>query len=550
MVNDYTEMLKHTRMRLRFVRTFLMGIMTLTICCTANAQSVAAGQKMIYYERYKTAIRIFDDLVKVNPRDAEAAYWLGQCYLMQPKPAVSTAKQVWSAALQSNAGNGLLTAAMGHIDLLENRNSEGQAKFESALGSSNGKDAELLMAIARANIDARAGDYTYAIDILNRALAIKNAKKVNIYILLGNAYRKLIDGGNADKSYRSALEIEPQNGLAWIRLGKIYQTQKNYEIMLEYYNKSVQGDPAFAPGYLELYNHYSFRDVNLAKEFLDKYIANSDQDCNTDLFAADYLFRAGKYSEAITRSGELANGKCATEIGTRLKMLNAYCYDRLGDSVAAKREIDAFMQAEDPAKILGSDYEIAAKVTAKFPGSEVKAIEYCNKAFETDTAGRLGYLMQLIDLYKKTGNGELVAATWDRLFTVKPRPSNVDLYNRAMAHLTVKHYTLSDTLWQQYKEKYPDQVYGYTYRIKCNEAQDTSMALGLAVPHLENMIAFAQRDTVKYKNQLISALYKLVVYHLNIRKDKPKAAEYLTQYLLYDPSNEEARKTLQKLKGG
>lgn len=535
-------------MRLTFWQKIYATASLLIASVQLQAQTIAAAQKLMYYERFKSAITMLDGMTKANPRDAEAAYWLGQCYLMQPKPDVNTAKQVFTQALQQNAGNPLLSAAGAHIDLLENRTGEAKTKFDGLLAA-NPKDADLMLAIGRAQIDAKGGDYNAAIEIINRALTLKNVKKASAYILLGNAYRKLIDGGNADKSYRSALETEPQNGLAWIRLGKIYQTQRNYEIMLEFYNKSVAGDPAFAPGYLELYNHYAFRDVNLAKEYLDKYIANSDADCNTDLFAADYLFRAGKYSEAIQRSKELANGKCASEIGTRLKMLNAYCYDRLGDSIAAKQEIDQFMQTEQPSRILGSDYEIAAKVTAKFPGSELKAIEYCNIAFESDSAGRLGYLLQLIDLYKKTGNTEQVAGAWDRLFTVKPKPSNVDLYNRALAHLTAKHYTLSDSLWQQYKEKYPDQVYGYTYRIKCHEAQDTSMQLGLAVPHYENMIAFAQRDTVKYKNQLISSLYKMVVYSLNIKKDKPKAIEYLTQYLLYDPNNEEAKKTLQKLKG-
>jgi Flp pilus assembly protein TadD/TolA-binding protein len=522
---------------------------TVLLACTSYGQSLEQAQKMMYYERFKSAITMLDGLVKADAKNADAAYWLGQAYLTMPKPDMAKAKTVFEQALQSNPGNGLLTAAMGNIDLQENRAGDATAKFTAASAAA-GKDANILLAVARANIDAKTGNYQYAIETINKALALKSVNKATAYILMGNAYRKLIDGGNADKNYRNALDADPKNALAYVRLGKIYQTQRNDEVMLDNYNKSVEVDPAFAPGYLELYNHFSYRDVNKAKEYLDKYIANSDADCNTDLFAADYLFRSGKYAEAITRSGELAAGNCGKEIGTRLKMLNAFCYERLGDSVNAKKNIDEFMQVEEPAKILGSDYEMAAKVTAKFPGSELKAIEYINRAYETDSAGRLGYLIQLVDLYKKTGNADAVAATWDRLVVVKPRPSNVDMYNRAMAHMAIKHYTLADSLWQQYKDKYPDQVYGYTYRIKCNEAQDTSMALGLAVPHYENMVAFAQRDTVKYKNQLVSALYKLVVYYGNIKKDKPKSIEYLTQYLLYDPGNEEARKALQKMKGG
>jgi Flp pilus assembly protein TadD len=525
----------------------LSVVLFLTI--SSFGQTLEQAQKMLYYERFKTAVSILDGLVKADARNADAAYWLGQAYLTMPKPDVAKAKAVFEQAMQNNAGNGLLTAAMGQMDLLENKTGDATAKFTAATAAA-GKDANILLAVARANIDAKAGNYQYAIETINRALTLKSVNKTMAYVLLGNAYRKLIDGGNADKNYRNALDADPKNALAYVRLGKIYQTQRNDEIMLDNYNKSVEVDPAFAPGYLELYNHFSYRDVNRAKEYLDKYIANSDADCNTDLFAADYLFRSGKYAEAIARSTELANGNCGKDIGNRLKMLNAFCYERLGDSVNAKKNIDEFMQVEDPAKILGSDYEMAAKITAKFPGSELKAIEYINKAYETDSAGRLGYLVQLVDLYKKTGNADAVAATWDRLMVLKPRPSNVDMYNRAMAHMGIKHYTLADSLWQQYKDKYPDQVYGYTYRIKCNEAQDTSMTLGLAVPHYENMVVFAQRDTVKYRNQLISALYKLVVYYANVKKDKPKSIEYLTQYLLFDPNNEEAKKTLQKLKGG
>jgi hypothetical protein len=124
---------------------------------------------------------------------------------------------------------------------------------------------------------------------------------------------------------------------------------------------------------------------------------------------------------------------------------------------------------------------------------------------------------------KNSNNPIQIAATWDRIYNIKPKPSNLDIYNRAMAHMTIQDYLLADSLWQLYKEKYPDQIYGYTYRIKCNEALDTSMQLGLAVPHYEAMVAFAGKDTIKYKAQLVNSIYKLVVYYVNIKNDKPKS---------------------------
>jgi tetratricopeptide (TPR) repeat protein len=138
------------------------------------------------------------------------------------------------------------------------------------------------------------------------------------------------------------LQEDPKYALAKYRLGKLYETQKSYEIMLENYEEAIKLDPVFAPAYLSMYEYYSYRDVDKAKEYLDKYIANTDADCQTALFAADYLFRSGKYNEALSKSNQLQAGNCASEIGLRLKVLNAYCYERLKDSVNAKPILNPF----------------------------------------------------------------------------------------------------------------------------------------------------------------------------------------------------------------
>jgi hypothetical protein len=133
-------------------------------------------------------------------------------------------------------------------------------------------------------------------------------------------------------------------------------------------------------------------------------------------------------------------------------------------------------------------------------------------------------------------------------YNIKKSPSNVDLSNWASALMSVKNFTRADSLFGIYVQKYPEQAYGYAMRIKANEAQDSSdYRLGIAVPHWENMITFASKDTAKYKGQLLNSLYKLVVYNVNIKKDKAKGIEYLRQYVAADPSNLEAQKQLQNL---
>lgn len=515
---------------------------------SGTAQNLADAKKMFYYGRFKSAIKILEPLVAADSKNAEAAYWLGQVYFQLFKEDI--AKKIIQKSIAANPGNPFLLAGMGNVYLKENNEKEAQQSFNTA-ELTGIKNPAALIAIARAALNKKTDDETdkmtaYAITVLNKALLLKDCNKSEAYVLLGNAYRRLYDGGEADKNYRNALEADPKNALAYERLGKIYETQRNEEVMLENFENAIKVDPAFAPVYLDLYNYFSYRDVNKAKEYLDKYIKNSDADCNTELFAADYLFRAGKYNEALAKSAELQRGGCNAEIGNGLKLLNAFCYNRLNDSINAKKNISEFMLEEKADKIQAAAFDLAAAIYNKFPGEENKVIEYYNKAFDADSAGRVGYLVKLTELYKKINDAPQIAATWERLFTVKAKPSNVDLYNRAMAHMAIKNYAFADSLWQMYKEKYPDQIYGYANRIKCNEALDSTFAM--AAPHYEAMVAFAGKDTVKYKAQLVGSLYKLVVYNVNIKKDIPKAVEYLTQYLLFDPGNEEAVKLLDKMK--
>ena len=61
---------------------------------------------------------------------------------------------------------------------------------------------------------------------------------------------------------------------------------------------------------LDYFNYYKEKDVNTAKEYLDKWVANADKDCETDYFVGDYLFRAGKYQESLQQAKNMEAGNC------------------------------------------------------------------------------------------------------------------------------------------------------------------------------------------------------------------------------------------------
>lgn len=112
---------------------------------------------------------------------------------------------------------------------------------------------------------------------------------------LGDAYRKFADGGNAVVSYNEALRLDPNYARAIYRTGRVYQTQgvAQEPLYLKYYNDAIAKDPAYAPVYATLYNYYYNIDVNKSAEYLNKWLANSDDDPKACFYKASMKYAQG-----------------------------------------------------------------------------------------------------------------------------------------------------------------------------------------------------------------------------------------------------------------
>lgn len=522
----------------------------LAVLLTGNlliAQTVDEARKSLYNGRVTSATQALEKIVAGNGKNAEAVYWLGQAYLASDG-GVAKAKQVYQTALTAGVNDPLIWVGMGHVELMEGQKDAARQRFEAAITNSISKKKEnpvILNAIGRANADAPAGDPNYAIEKLKKAaeLAPTNA---DVFVNLGVNYLKLgpDQGGNAYEAYTNALKADPNNALAKFRLGKIFQSQGNTEKFLEYYNSAVSGDAAFTPAYLELYDYYSNRDVNKAREYLDKYIANADKDCSTDYFYADYLFRSGKYQESLDKAKAMETGACSTY--QRLKVLYAYNYDRLGDSLQAKSNIESYFSSTPADKIQPADYEFAGKLLLKFPGQDSIATGYLEKAMSTDTvaANRLNYINTIIESLGKSGNYKAQTAWYRKLAAVKPDLTARDLYFYSDAALKAGDFATADTVSRMYIQKYPDQPQGYSGLAKAAIAADKDTTTGSAVPAVRQYIEWMEKtDKEKYKNTIITNYGYLVGVHANTLKDYPAALKDLEAILAIDPTNSYAQST-------
>ena len=368
------------------MRTFkITGLLSaLLLCCNIlMAQSIDDGKRFLYYERYNSAKDIFTKLAAANPNNADATYWLGQALIGQEDLAGAAA--LYQKALSANPNSPLLLVGMGHVELLQNKPNDARNRFETAISLSKGKDANVLNAIGRANVDAKAGDGAYAIEKLKTAADL-NKKSPEILVNLGDAYRKMTDGANAQISYQNALAIDPNYARASFMIGRLYQTQgfAQEPIYMRYYNEALTKDPKFAPGYGWLSEYYYRRDINKAREYLDKYIAVADADTKNCYYQASFLYASGKNQEAITKADQcIATG--GPTAYAKLYGIKAYAYDKAGDSANAKAAFETLFQ-KLPADQLGpKDYSTYGKILLRFPGNDAMASSYIEKAIALDS---------------------------------------------------------------------------------------------------------------------------------------------------------------------
>ncbi|HVY76181.1 MAG TPA: tetratricopeptide repeat protein, partial [Puia sp.] len=324
------------------MRKLSMSLLLSATCIggTVTAQTVEQGRQFLYYERYKSAQDAFEKVLAANPNNIDAVYWLGQTMIHRRDTRdTAGAKALYQKMLATNGDAPLLLVGMGHVELLYGNTTDSRQRFERAISLTKEKDINVLNAVGYANTDAKTGDANYAIQKLNLATQVRHFNDPETYVLLGDAYRKQLDGGNAVSNYNKALAINPKLAEAKFKIGIIYLTQNNRDYFLPAFDDAVTVDPAYAPAYQQLFIYWYPRDVNKASAYLDKYLANSDPGPEAEYLKADMLYASSKFSDARTRAQQLI-GQMGDKVIPRMYRMVAYASDTLGDIPAAKTAME------------------------------------------------------------------------------------------------------------------------------------------------------------------------------------------------------------------
>ncbi len=510
------------------------------MCLTAQ---IADGIKLLNYEKNKSAKELLQKNYNANSKDPQAIYWLGQAFLAGngievTKEEVAAAKALYQKGLQEIGGDAWLLVGMGHVEIREGGDlNAAKQKFEQAItattetkGKNKGKpNPSILLAIGRANADgdSKMGDPIYGIDKLKQAGAI-DLLNPDIYINMGISYQKMggENGGEAVKAYQEAISRDPKNALAIYRIGKIYQSQNNKELFEQYYDNAKTADPAFPPVYYSLYQYYAEKDVTKAKEYLDQYVNSADKDPRTEIFLADYLFRAGRYDESLAKAKELeaANGLKALP---KLGVVFALNYTRKGDSVSAKKYIDEFLATAPEKEIQPADYKLGIEIATKFPGSEALASSYVEKALAADTlkANQIAMINSAAELFGKAKAYPEQLKWMKRQMEFKTTMAESDHYGITAAAFNSKDYAQTIDFAKAYMAAFPQkpQPYSFFKRAAMAISKDTALIVG-QLNYLDSVYKVV--DIEKYKKSIFLDEYFKLNYYVGLSNEIKKRADF------------------------
>lgn len=511
------------------------------------AQSIEDGKNYLENERYASAENAFHAVLNQQPTNGEAWYLLTNTYFKQE--LANEAADTLALAPASVHDDPYYLVAYGGLLLNTDKPDSANHYFEQAINLTKSKDAGILAAVAEAHIGSEKGDLDYALQVLEKAMK-RDKKNAGLLVLQGNAYRRLHKGSEAYQAYQDAIGLDKNSPNAYFQLGRIFLTQKNAEMYVDYFNKSIAADKAFAPAYYALYNHYLYTDPAKAKEYFDQYKSYSDRTPQHDYDQTDLLYLTKQYQPAIDQATQLIQ-RDGEKAPARLYKLVAYSYEEMKDSATAINYMQQYFNHEADSNVILKDYEnMGALFIAN--GKADSAMTYLEKGLDLvkDEEALRSYYQTLARLAKQVNNSAAEARWLGKFYTGNEKATNVHLFNWGLASYKATDYLAADSIFGMYAAKYPEQkAYGYYWQARSNAAIDTAMAEGRAIPYYQQLLQSidSTEPSASDKKWMVEAYNYMAAYETNTKKDYDAAIGYFKKILVVDPANTTAQKYIDML---
>jgi tetratricopeptide (TPR) repeat protein len=218
-------------------------------------------QLLILKNRMDEATKLNNEVLKANPKDADALDYRGQVQLQQGDAA--GAVDSLQKALKIDANGAVAHYHLGRAFDLQHNEKQAESEWREAVGlRPDLTDAQRALA----TMELRRGDFDALAQTAHQIIAA-SPNAPDGYLLRALAEMNRQRFSDAEQDMRKAADVAPGNPAPYVQMGNLHQLQKQYPEAIKFYQQALDKDPASSDALQGLMNTY------IAQKQLDQAVA-------------------------------------------------------------------------------------------------------------------------------------------------------------------------------------------------------------------------------------------------------------------------------------
>jgi cellulose synthase operon protein C len=207
-------------------------------------------QLLILKNRLDEATKLNNEVIKANPKDADALDYRGQIMLQQGDGA--GAVDALQQALKVDGNSAVAHYHLGRAFDLQHNEQQAEAEWRDAVGlRPDLADAQRALA----TMELRHGQFDALAQTAQQIIATAPAAPDG-YLLRALTEMNRQRFSEAEQDMRKAAEVAPGNPAPYVQMGNLHQLQKQYPEAIKFYQQALDKDPASSDALQGLMNTY------------------------------------------------------------------------------------------------------------------------------------------------------------------------------------------------------------------------------------------------------------------------------------------------------
>jgi len=187
-------------------------------------QLLEDGASFLRKENFDEAMKRFNRVLVVDPKNGEAHFRIGQLFLQ--KRDVENGLSYLTKAIRLEPKNARFSLNLASIFERQNKLPEAVAEYQRLLGTGTRdkrlKEAEKRLSLATGRMLGQKGEFNAALLIFN-GLLLEYPDDAEVLYFVGGAYVQLNRVQEAEATYRKLRDSQPSNALVHLNLANIYE---------------------------------------------------------------------------------------------------------------------------------------------------------------------------------------------------------------------------------------------------------------------------------------------------------------------------------------